>query len=98
VAIAEGAHFRGSVDMQRAGVRQVPPGFFSTAEARQPLYTKYVVVDPSHLKYRTYPASRPRQRALLNGDIIRMFGGLRVSDSFLMKSNVREMLFRKNPT
>jgi hypothetical protein len=73
-------------------------GFFSTAEARQPLYTKYVVVDPSHLKYRTYPASRPRQRALLNGDIIRMFGGLRVSDSFLMKSNVREMLFRKNPT
>jgi hypothetical protein len=73
-------------------------GFFSTAEARQPLYTKYVVVDPSHLKYRTYPASRPRQRALLNGDIIRMFGGLRVSDSFLMKSHVREMLFRKNPT
>jgi len=73
-------------------------GFFSTAEGRQALYTKYVVVDPMHLKYRTYPASRPRQRALLNGDIIRMFGGLRVSDSFLMKSHVREMLFRKNPT
>lgn len=73
-------------------------GFFSTAEVREPLYTKYVVVDPIHLKYRTYPASRPRQRALLNGDIIRMFGGLRVSDSFLMKSHVREMLFRKNPT
>jgi hypothetical protein len=65
-------------------------GFFSTAEARLPVYTKYVVVDPMHLRYRTYP--------LLNGDIIRMFGSLRVSDSFLMKSNVREMLFRKNPT
>ena len=73
-------------------------GFFSTAEARHPLYTKYVVVDSQHLRYRTYPASRPRQRALLNGDIIRMFGALRVSDSFLMKSNVREMLFRKSPT
>ena len=62
-----------------------------------PVYTKYVVVDHQHLRYRPYPASRPRQRALLNGDIIRMFKGLRVSDSFLMKSNVREMLFRKNP-
>lgn len=72
-------------------------GFFSTAESRQSVYTKYVVVDPQHLRYRTYPASRPRQRALLTGDIIRLFKGMRVSDSFLMKSNVREMLFRKNP-
>ncbi|MEZ5285289.1 MAG: class I SAM-dependent methyltransferase [Vicinamibacterales bacterium] len=70
-------------------------GFFSTAEGRDPLYTKYVVVDPQHLRYKTYPASRPRQRSLLTGDIIRMFKGLRVSDSFLMKSHVREMLFRK---
>ena len=73
-------------------------GFFGTTEARQPVYTKYVVVDPQHLRYRTYPASRPRQRALLTGDIIRMFKGMRVSDSFLMKSNMREMLFRKNPS
>jgi hypothetical protein len=72
-------------------------GMFSTAEARESVYTKYVVVDPAQLRYRTYPASRPRQRALLTGDIIRMFKGMRVSDSFLMKSNVREMLFRKNP-
>jgi hypothetical protein len=72
-------------------------GFFSTTESTQPVYTKYVVMDPLHLRYRTYPASRPRQRALLTGDIIRMFKGLRVSESFLMKSNVREMLFRKNP-
>jgi hypothetical protein len=72
-------------------------GFFGTGESSQPQYTKYVVVDPQHLRYRHYPASRPRQRALLTGDIIRMFKGMRVSDSFLMKSNVREMLFRKNP-
>jgi hypothetical protein len=72
-------------------------GFFSTTESRNAVYTKYVVVDHQHLRYRPYPASRPRQRALLTGDIIRMFKGLRVSDSFLMKSNVREMLFRKNP-
>jgi len=70
-------------------------GFFSTAEQRDPVYTKYVVVDDATLKYRTYPAPRPRQRNLLNGDIIKLFKDLRVTDSFLMKSKVREMLFRK---
>ena len=70
-------------------------GFFSTAEQSEPLYTKYVVVDESTLRYRTYPAPRPRQRSLLNGDIIKLFKDLRVTDSFLMKSHVREMLFRK---
>jgi hypothetical protein len=70
-------------------------GFFSTSETQGSLYTKYVVVDESNLRYRTYPASRPRQRNLLNGDIIKLFKDLRVTDSFLMKSKVREMLFRK---
>lgn len=70
-------------------------GFFSTADQRDAVYTKYVVVDEANLKYRTYPASRARQRSLLNGDIIKLFKDLRVTDSFLMKSKVREMLFRK---
>ena len=70
-------------------------GFFSTANANDAVYTKYVVVDHSTLKYRTYPALRGRQRALLNGDIIKLFKDLRVTDSFLMKSQMREMLFRK---
>src|SRR5262245_20291623 len=73
-------------------------GFFSTADLRESVYTKYVVVDESTLKYRTYPASRPRQRSLLNGDIIKLFKNLRVTDSFLMKSKLREMLFRKPTT
>ncbi len=70
-------------------------GLFSTAETSDQVYTKYVVVDESTLRYRTYPALRPRQRSLLNGDIIKLFKDLRVSDSFLMKSKLREMLFRK---
>ncbi len=70
-------------------------GLFSTVEGREQVYTKYVVVDESTLRYRTYPALRARQRNLLNGDIIKLFKGLRVTDSFLIKSNVREMLFRK---
>jgi hypothetical protein len=70
-------------------------GFFSTANTQDSVYTKYVVVDESTLKYRTYAAQRPRQRNLLNGDIIKLFKDLRVLDSFLMKSKMREMLFRK---
>jgi hypothetical protein len=70
-------------------------GFFSTANTPDSLYTKYVVVDQSTLKYRNYPSPRPRQRSLLNGDIIKLFKDLRVTDSFLMKSQMREMLFRK---
>lgn len=70
-------------------------GFFSTAESPKQVYTKYVVVNETTLRYRTYPALRPRQRSLLNGDIIKLFKDLRVTDSFLMKSKLREMLFRK---
>jgi 2-polyprenyl-3-methyl-5-hydroxy-6-metoxy-1,4-benzoquinol methylase len=69
--------------------------FFSTAEAKSQIYTKYIVADDSTLRYKTYPSARTRQRVLLNRDIIKMFEGLRVTDSFLMKNNVREILFRK---
>jgi len=71
--------------------------FFSNAMPRdaRATYTKYVVADDSNLKYRPYPASRAPQAVLANRDIIRLFSALRVSDSFLMKNNVREMLFRK---
>lgn len=70
-------------------------GFFGTAQPREARYTKYLIVDEVNLKHRSYPASRTRQTILLNRDIIRMFTGLRVSDSFLLQNNLREILFRK---
>ena len=70
-------------------------GFFSTADARAQVYTKFVIVDESNLRYRTCPASRPRQKTLQNRDIIRMFDGMRVAESFLMKNHIREILLRK---
>jgi hypothetical protein len=70
-------------------------GFFGTAQARDSHYTKYIIVDDSNLKHRAYPAARGRQTILLNRDIIRLFPGLRVSDSFLLKTNIREILFRR---
>lgn len=69
--------------------------FFATAKPRDAHYTKYIVVDDVRLKYRTYAAARGRRAALLNRDIIRLFAGLRVTDSFLLQNNLRETLFRK---
>jgi hypothetical protein len=70
-------------------------GFFSTAPSQDCRYTKYVIVDDTNLKHRPYPAARPRQAVLQNRDIIKLFEGLRVSDSFLLQTNLREILFRK---
>jgi hypothetical protein len=70
-------------------------GFFGTAQPRDTRYTKFIIVDDVNLKHRTYPAARGRQAILLNRDIIRLFSGLRVSDSFLLQNNLREILFRK---
>lgn len=71
-------------------------GFFGTAQPRETHYTKYIIADEVNLKHRTYPASRGRQSILLNRDIIKLFSALRVSDSFLLKNNLREILFRKS--
>jgi len=70
-------------------------GFFGTAQPPETRYTKYVIVDEVNLRHHTYPAARGRQTILLNRDIIRLFQGLRVSDSFLLQNNLREILFRK---
>jgi SAM-dependent methyltransferase len=70
-------------------------GFFGTAPPRDTRYTKFIIMDDVNLKHRAYPAQRGRQAILLNRDIIRLFAGLRVSDSFLLQNNLREILFRK---
>jgi hypothetical protein len=70
-------------------------GFFGTAAPRDTRYTKFIIVDDVNLRYRSYAASRGRQATLLNRDILRLFSGLRVSDSFLLQNNLREVLFRK---
>ena len=73
---------------------------FSTTEPAAPstpTYTKYVVVDKQSLQYRPYRAARGKQRPLLNRDIQRMFEPLRITEQFLLKNNLREVLFRKPP-
>ncbi len=70
-------------------------GFFGTTPSQDLRYTKYIIVDDVNLRHRLYPATRARQRVLQNRDIIKLFEGLRVTDSFLLQTNLREILFRK---
>lgn len=70
-------------------------GFFGTLAVPDSRFTKYVIVDEEGLRQRPYASGGKRQVALQNRDIIKLFDGLRVSESFLLKTNVREILFRK---
>jgi SAM-dependent methyltransferase len=71
--------------------------FFNASEPKPgpALYTRHVVIDPTNLKHRPYTATRGKLRPILNRDIIRMFEPLRVWEQFLLKTNLREVLFRK---
>ena len=74
--------------------------FFNHTEklvAVTPTYTKHVVVDERTLEHRLYAAARGKQRPFLNRDIQRMFEPLTITDQFLLKTNMREVVFRKPP-
>lgn len=69
--------------------------FFAGGAATEKSYTRYIIEDERHLRYRVAPAACGRQRPLPNRDILALFPGLTLSDSVLLKSGVREVLFRK---
>jgi SAM-dependent methyltransferase len=71
--------------------------FFNASEPKPgpATYTKHIVGDPATLKHRSYTAARGKLRPILNRDIVRMFEPLRVAEQFLLKTNQREVLFRK---
>lgn len=69
--------------------------FFSTVASGERCYTRYIIEDEEHLRYRLHPGACTRQRVLENRDIVKLFDRLRVSDSILLKSQRREIVFRK---
>jgi hypothetical protein len=70
-------------------------GFFATTKPVLSRLSRFAVIDDGNLRHRWYSTPRMRQAALQNRDVIKLFGRLRVSDSFLLRSNVREIVFRK---
>ena len=71
-------------------------GFFGPRACDDPRYTKYFIEDDSHLRSRSYPSACGQRWVLQNRDICIMFAGLELCDSVLLKSGVREILFRKS--
>jgi methyltransferase family protein len=70
-------------------------GFFCTAAVAHAPFTKYEVIDEQSLRHRAHAGHGGPKHALLNRDIIKMFDGLIVSDSYLLKSNTREIVLRR---
>jgi hypothetical protein len=72
--------------------------FFNHAERlgdAPPTYTRHVVLDARTIEHRVYAAARGKQRPFPNRDIQRMFAPLTITDQYLLKTNVREVVFRK---
>jgi hypothetical protein len=72
-------------------------GFFTTVASADARFSKYIIVDDDTLKQKPYANGGKKQTALPNRDVIRLFDGLKVAESFLLKTNIREFLFRKPP-
>jgi hypothetical protein len=70
-------------------------GFFGGGGAEEGRYTKYVIEDEEHLRCRFYAAACRRGGVLQNRDIANLFASLDLFGSVLLKSGVREVLFRK---
>jgi hypothetical protein len=86
--------------LARQIIRMLRPGgavmaFFSTAAGGTTGFTKYEIVDDHQLRHREHAGAGGPKHVLANRDIIRMFEGLIVSDSFLLKNNTREILLRR---
>lgn len=69
--------------------------FFTTVGTADTRFSKYVIMDEDSVKQRPYSSGGKKQTSFQNRDIIRMFEGLKVAESFLLKTNVREFLFKK---
>jgi len=71
-------------------------GFFCTKAVDLAPFTKFEILEGTQsLRLRHHPGTGGPKFVLQNRDIIKMFDGLFVSESFLLKSNTREILLRK---
>jgi len=82
-------------------VRLLRPGgvllaYFGSASDVGGEPTEFVIVDESHVRLRPHASTIRRQSCLQNRDIERMFDGLQIAESLLLRSGRREMLFRKD--
>jgi hypothetical protein len=68
---------------------------FGTTTIELKTYSRVTVEQGDLLRIRSYPATPVQRTVLVNRDINRMFEGLAVAESVLLKTSARECLFRK---
>jgi hypothetical protein len=78
--------------LRRGGVLY---GLFGTTQVQLTHYTRFVVESDDTLRHRPYAATPAPRTVLLTRDINKMFDGLVVAESVLLKTSTRETLFRK---
>jgi hypothetical protein len=71
-------------------------GFFGTGGEGRTGFTKYIVSDETHVRPLAYASPLVRRTSPPNREILQMFDGLRVTESFLLHDGLREILFRKS--
>jgi hypothetical protein len=70
-------------------------GFFCTAAVERAPFTKFEVIDDQSLRHKHHAGTGGAKTSIPNRDIIKMFEGLVVAESFLLKNSTREILLRK---
>lgn len=70
-------------------------GFFRTAPSDDEGFVRYQIESETMLLMRPLAGGYRRRHVVTNRDLDRLFEGLRVSESFLLLSNTREVLLRK---
>ena len=69
--------------------------FFGAGRPGEVGYTRFFIEHGTHLRFRSAPGACGRQRMLENREILRLFVGLDLFDSVLLRSGIREVIFRK---
>lgn len=69
-------------------------GFFGTTPVELRQYTRYIIERDDRFRLQHAPATPVTRTVLLTRDITKMFEGLSVSESVLLKTSTRETLFR----
>jgi len=70
-------------------------GQFGSTQGELTQYSRFIIEADDRLRVRGSAATPVKRNVLTTRDINKMFEGLNVSESILLKSNTRETLFRK---
>ena len=70
-------------------------GFFGTRVAPMTQYTRYMVEAPNQFRQRAYPATQTLRTVFVTRDISKMFAGLNITETVLLKNSAQEVMLKR---